>query len=363
MLVMRKLGEIAEDVIQQPSKAERLEQLRAGIRKIELPTTFRLPLNPDKVCTGIVADKCRVMESKKKPLWLAFTTIDESELAAAAAGAPTRPGPLYYVMFKKGDDLRQDQLTLQILSIMDTLWKAEGLDLCLSPYRCIATGDEEGMLEIVLGSNTLANIVAEGSSGKAGAGKKINAAYDALVGDKALYEWLRLKNIDPLHSRADLDKAGNAAASGRTITPPRGRRGGLSQASSTCVGGRGKVGGGSAHANWRAKRAPRPDNLASTTHPPTHPPAHPPAHPTTGTAYAHRLEAGLAVRRDHLSPPHSPTRGPSPRYVSSRIDPKTGKQMEVYAASQTGFDVARRRFMLSCAGYCVATYVLGIGDR
>ena len=64
---------------------------------------------------------------------------------------------------------------------MDSLWKAEGLDLCLSPYRCIATGDEEGMLEIVLGSNTLAGIVAEGSKAQSGAGKKINAAMDALM--------------------------------------------------------------------------------------------------------------------------------------------------------------------------------------
>ena len=67
---------------------------------------------------------------------------------------------------------------------MDSLWKAEGLDLCLSPYRCIATGDEERMLEIVLGSNTLANIVAENAKQQSGASKKLNAAMDALIGDK-----------------------------------------------------------------------------------------------------------------------------------------------------------------------------------
>lgn len=57
-----------------------------------------------------------------------------------------------------GDDLRQDLLTLQMLGIMDKIWKAEGLDLCLTPYKCIATGDEMGMIETVLDSDTTANI-------------------------------------------------------------------------------------------------------------------------------------------------------------------------------------------------------------
>jgi phosphatidylinositol kinase/protein kinase (PI-3 family) len=47
------------------------------------------------------------------------------------------PGATHTVLFKAGDDLRQDQLTLQILNIMDNLWKERGLDLRMSPYLCV----------------------------------------------------------------------------------------------------------------------------------------------------------------------------------------------------------------------------------
>ena len=38
------------------------------------------------------------------------------------------------------------------------LWKKESLELRLSPYGCISTGFEEGMIEVVLNSDTVANI-------------------------------------------------------------------------------------------------------------------------------------------------------------------------------------------------------------
>ncbi|EOD23593.1 hypothetical protein EMIHUDRAFT_74353 [Emiliania huxleyi CCMP1516] len=52
---------------------------------------------------------------------------------------------------------------------MERKWEAEDLDLRLSPYGVVATGDEVGFIEIVLNSNTTANITKEYGGGASGA--------------------------------------------------------------------------------------------------------------------------------------------------------------------------------------------------
>ena len=49
-------------------------------------------------------------------------------------------GGRYIVIYKRGDDLRQDQLVVQMFSLMDRLLKRENLDLRLTPYRYIVLG-------------------------------------------------------------------------------------------------------------------------------------------------------------------------------------------------------------------------------
>jgi hypothetical protein len=60
-----------------------------------------LPLDPRLRVARLQVDKCKYMSSKKVPLWLCFDNADKE-------GAPL------VVLFKSGDDLRQDQLTLQV---------------------------------------------------------------------------------------------------------------------------------------------------------------------------------------------------------------------------------------------------------
>ena len=52
-------------------------------------------------------------------------------------------------MFKLGDDLRLDQLIIQMITLMDTLLKRVRLDLKLTPFRVMATGHLEGLVEFV----------------------------------------------------------------------------------------------------------------------------------------------------------------------------------------------------------------------
>lgn len=77
---------------------------------------LRSPLDPSHRCSRIKLDKCRIMDSKMRPLWI---VLENSDTHAEDV----------YIIFKDGDDLRQDMLTLQMLKIMDRLWKREGLDL------------------------------------------------------------------------------------------------------------------------------------------------------------------------------------------------------------------------------------------
>jgi len=129
-----------------------------------------LPLNPRMEVTNLIVSKCKVMGSKKLPLWLVFENTDDPE------------GGCLPVIFKAGDDIRQDSLTLQLLSIMDSLWRINGLNLHMKIYGCVSCGDMNGFIEVVQKSETIANITTEygGSS--------------AVFKKEPLEAWLRQKN-------------------------------------------------------------------------------------------------------------------------------------------------------------------------
>lgn len=155
--VNNMLEQVAEATKLQP-KDKRKAFAQAELAKLNprLPPRFSICLDPRVECTSIVPEKCKVMNSKKLPLWICFSNAD-----------PT--GERILVLFKAGDDLRQDLMTLQMLRIMDSIWRSNGLDLRILPYGCCATGQDLGMIEVVKNSNTTANIQVEYGGGALGA--------------------------------------------------------------------------------------------------------------------------------------------------------------------------------------------------
>lgn len=106
------------------------------------------PLNPSFRCKAVRKDKCKVMDSKMRPLWIVYQNSDIN-------------GDDINMIFKNGDDLRQDMLTLQMLRIMDRIWKSHGYDFRMNPYSCISTDRRLGIIEVVLNAETIANIQKE----------------------------------------------------------------------------------------------------------------------------------------------------------------------------------------------------------
>uniref|UniRef100_A0A672QW23 phosphatidylinositol-4,5-bisphosphate 3-kinase n=1 Tax=Sinocyclocheilus grahami TaxID=75366 RepID=A0A672QW23_SINGR len=142
---------------------------------IETLSDLQSPLNPNILLAG----RCKYMDSKMKPLWIVYN----NKLLG---------GDTVSIIFKNGDDLRQDMLTLQILRLMDLLWKEANLDLRIVPYGCLATGDHSGLIEVVSSADTIANIQKTSS----------NMAAAAAFNKDALLNWLKDKN-----SGDALDKA------------------------------------------------------------------------------------------------------------------------------------------------------------
>lgn len=162
------------DFVKSGSQKMTADDLKLCIKQesyVEALSDLLSPLNPSIILTQICADKCRFMDSKMKPLWMMYRN-------------PCIQGEMVGIIFKNGDDLRQDMLTLQMIHLMENLWKKEGLDLRMIPYGCLSTGNKMGLIEVVKNSDTIANIQRNNS----------NSAATAAFNKDALLNWLKSKN-------------------------------------------------------------------------------------------------------------------------------------------------------------------------
>ncbi|KAF4124697.1 phosphatidylinositol 3-kinase [Geosmithia morbida] len=126
-------------------KAERVKHFIADPANelLSFEPPLAMPLDPSVSVTGMVPDQITVFKSTLNPIKFTFKTTT---------------GTAYPVIFKLGDDMRQDQLVIQIITLMDQLLQKENLDLRLTPYKILATSTSAGALQFVQ-SQSLSSIV------------------------------------------------------------------------------------------------------------------------------------------------------------------------------------------------------------
>jgi len=161
------------------------EILKFDFTMLEPPLT--LPLDPSIKIRGVIPERATLFKSQLMPCRLTLrTTLYEKNLQEQLERArddmlssspqgtsktndkqPTmhiqalstgpRMSPMsnnnifqeYNVIFKHGDDLRQDQLILQTITLMDKLLRRENLNLRLTPYRVLATSTRHGFVQYI----------------------------------------------------------------------------------------------------------------------------------------------------------------------------------------------------------------------
>lgn len=180
---LKALNDFVKVSSQKTTKPQTKEMMHMCMRQetyMEALSHLQSPLDPSTLLEEVCVEQCTFMDSKMKPLWIMYSSEE--------AGSAGNVG----IIFKNGDDLRQDMLTLQMIQLMDVLWKQEGLDLRMTPYGCLPTGDRTGLIEVVLHSDTIANIQLN----------KSNMAATAAFNKDALLNWLKSKNPGEALDRA-----------------------------------------------------------------------------------------------------------------------------------------------------------------
>lgn len=165
------LSKLAQKV-REANPSSRQTILREGLDDVkqffDINGSCRLPLSPSLLVKGIIPRDCSYFNSNAVPLKLSFQNVDPL-------------GENIRVIFKCGDDLRQDMLTLQMIRIMNKIWIQEGLDMRMVIFRCFSTGRGRGMVEMIPTAETLRKIQVE--HGVTGSFK-----------DRPLADWLQKHN-------------------------------------------------------------------------------------------------------------------------------------------------------------------------
>jgi len=166
-----------------------MEQLHHQLH--ETPTL--VPLSASLVANGVDVKTCKYFNSNTFPLKLVMTSAEDD-------------GGVINAIYKVGDDLRQDMLTLQMIRVMDRLWLRAGLDLRMVSFKCVPTGWKAGMVEFVEDASTLREIQE--------ASHRVTGAFRPEI----LNDWLQKHNPSPLEFESAVNNFTRSCAGYSVVT-------------------------------------------------------------------------------------------------------------------------------------------------
>lgn len=152
-----KLVDIMKEIARESgNRLKKIEKLQSILESPEPQFRFNFnkndplpsPLDPDIKFIGVAYKEAMLYKSATMPAKLGFIT--------------TR-GDIFYTIFKNGDDLRQDDLVLQMINLMDKLLRKENLDLKLTPYRVLACSSKHGFVQFI-DSHSVAEVISNDGS-------------------------------------------------------------------------------------------------------------------------------------------------------------------------------------------------------
>ncbi|OLP98013.1 Phosphatidylinositol 3-kinase vps34 [Symbiodinium microadriaticum] len=147
----------------------------------------KLPVDPTQSLGALEPKRCFVANSAVAPV--------AHSGGAGISGDSMQTGHRLYAM-KKGDDLRQDALVLQIFRLMETAWAEHGLrevlPVSLMPYDVLALSPKEGFAAFVPKAKNVSRILEEFDGDitefiKKHSSGSTSSAYDRLCGSTAGY--------------------------------------------------------------------------------------------------------------------------------------------------------------------------------
>eukprot|EP00760_Papus_ankaliazontas_P037097 PhM_4_TR8428/c0_g2_i4/m.55320/K00888/PI4KA; phosphatidylinositol 4-kinase A len=132
-----------------PKRKEELIRRLKQIPKSNTDTVY-LPTNASMIVDSLVPEGGGVMQSAAKcPILVPFRVHPTVPSAITTHSTSSTPPTTRGLILKKGDDCRQDQLALQIISVFKDVYSEAGIPSFLHPYRVVTTAPGCGIIECV----------------------------------------------------------------------------------------------------------------------------------------------------------------------------------------------------------------------